>query len=224
MRYKYYESDKILGHLYRAVDEQKIWREDVQSKVRPLGDSFWDEFLRVMRPRYEALTGNSTSWVAHMDTAREIRTWYQESIASAMMQYSAHPSKPITELEVFIGNVLNRSGVQTNRQRDTSIKLGEEFDRVSVWITKMMRSVSHDDISGYQTQFDNLHLCYACVCAGGKWKPITVAERRQGRDFADMQSFRVVAACALMAELRTFETGHAGGGGGGYVGVRGDGL
>lgn len=101
-RYQYYASEKILGELYRAVDEQKIWKEDVQSQVRPLGASFWDEFLTEVRPRYEALTGDSDGWTYHMETAREIRGHYEEAISGAMVQFSEHPIKPITELEVFI--------------------------------------------------------------------------------------------------------------------------
>ncbi|CAN8097779.1 unnamed protein product [Discula destructiva] len=213
-RFEYYKSNKVLGHLYRAVDEHKIWKEDVQSKVRERGASFWDEFIEKLRPRYETLAGQPRGWEVHLETARQIRGWYEEAVSGAMAQYSEHPIKPLTELEVFIGNVVNKSGVQTNRQRDTSIKLGEEFDRISVWITKQMRRVSHDSevpLTGYQSQYDNLHLCFACVHAGGKadiWQ--------KGRDYANMQSFRVVAACALLAELRTFELAR----GGGYVGVR----
>lgn len=66
-----------------------------------------------------------------METARSIRGWYEDAISDAMAQYSEHPIKPITELEVFIGNILNRSGVQTNRQRDSSTKLRDEFERIS---------------------------------------------------------------------------------------------
>jgi hypothetical protein len=49
----YYESPKILGTLYRNVDEHRIWREDVD--VRPagperdretLGRVVWDQLLK----------------------------------------------------------------------------------------------------------------------------------------------------------------------------------
>lgn len=130
-RYVYYKSEKILGHLYRAVDVPKIWKEDVKSKIRPHGASFWDEIILKIRPRYEAVVGDTKGWTDHMETARELRVWYEDAISDAMAQYSEHPIKPITELEVFIGNILNRSGVQTNRQRDNSIKLRDEFERIS---------------------------------------------------------------------------------------------
>lgn len=86
----------------------------------------------------------------------------------------------------------------------------------------MMRRVSHDPetpLTGYQDRHDNLHLCLACVYVGGKAAPGDIW--RKSRDYNDLQSFRVVAACALLSELATFEVGR---GGGGYVGVRGNGA
>lgn len=219
-RYKYYKSDKVLGQLYRAIDEQKIWQEDVRSKLpAPGGSSFWDDFFVEVHTRYEAIVDEHKGWQGHLKTAREIRGWYEGAIWATMAQYSAHPTRPLTELEVFIGNVLNKSGVQTNRQRDSSIKVKEEMDRIAAWITAQMRKVSHDPavtpLTGYQTQFDNLHLCLACVHAGCEDN----SGARESR-YESMQSFRVVAACALLSEIGRFEMGQ-GSSGGGFVGVSG---
>lgn len=220
-RHVYYKSEKLLGHLYRAIDEQKIWHEDVRSEVPSVGGpSFWDDFFIKTRQRYEAIVEDPRGWVSRLETAREICGWYEEAVSDAMSQYSAHPTKPLTELEVFIGNVLNKSGVQTHRQRDSSIKLKDEMDRIVSWITGQMRKVSHDPevtpLTGYQTQFDSLHLCLACVHAGCE---DTVAPRVSR--FEDMQSFRVVAACALLSEINLFENGQSGNRSGGFVGVSG---
>lgn len=211
----YYKSEKLLGHLYRAIDERQIWYEDVKCKVRPLGASFWDGFLNAIRPRYEAVVTDASEWTSHLEIAREIRGWYEGAISDAMVQYSEHPVKPISELEVFIGNILNKSGVQTNRQRDNSIKLRDEFQRISLWITSQMRRVHHEPdapLTGYQTVHDNLHLCLACVYAGSE-----KGSGLQGKAFENMQSFQVVAGCALLSELKSCEKMHKGGG---YVGVR----
>ncbi|KAL2286418.1 hypothetical protein FJTKL_06802 [Diaporthe vaccinii] len=221
-RHVYYKSEKLLGHLYRAIDERKIWHEDVRSKVPAAGgSSFWDDFFIKTRPRYEAIVEDPRGWVGRLETAREIRGWYEEAVSVAMGQFSAHPTKPLTELEVFIGNILNKSGVQTHRQRDSSIKLKDEMDRIASWITGQMRKVSHDSevapLTGYQTEFDNLHLCLACVHAGCEAN----TGPRESR-YEDMQSFRVVAACALLSEINLFENGQQrGNGAGGFIGVSG---
>lgn len=86
----------------------------------------------------------------------------------------------------------------------------------------MMRMVSHEPempLTGYQGQHDNLHLCFACVYVGGKGSKGDTWKKSQV--YNDMQSFRVVAACALLSELVTLESRR---GGGGYVGVRGTGA
>lgn len=211
----YYKSEKLLGRLYRAINENQIWVEDVKYKVRPGQASFWDVFLLGIRPRYEAVVDDPAGWVSRLATAREIRGWYEDCVSGAMSQFSDHPVRPISELEVFIGTIINKAGVQTNRQRDNSIKLRDEFSRMSQWITSWMRKPGReaDVLTGYETLHDNLHLCLACVYAG--------AEKTSGRyagEFANMQSFRIVAACALLTELSKFGTGKQGGG---WVGVKG---
>lgn len=183
------------------------------------GMSFWDQFLAIVKQRYQAVVprSESTAWVSRMITARELRDIFETAVVESMFQHSEHPVKPLTEIEVFIGNILNRTGVQTSRQRDNSIKLKDSFDRTAQWITKSMRMVRHGNdavpLTGYQTKWDNLHLCLACVYVGGEEE-----SGSQGRYYENLQSFRVVAACALLSELNLFD---GGGGGGGYVGVRG---
>lgn len=228
-RHIFYKSEKLLGYLFREIDEQRIWLEDIRSRLPATeGSSFWDDFITATRPRYEAIVEDTRGWVGCLKTAREIRGWYEEAMSIAMGQFSAHPTKPLKELEVFIGNVLNKSGVQTRRQRDSSIKLKDEMSRIATWITGLMRKVSHDPagdaaapLTGYQTQFDNLHLCLACVHAGCEKDTGGPRESR----FEDMQSFRIVAACSLLSEISLFENGQhrgpAAGGGGGFVGVSG---
>lgn len=42
--YMYYISDKILGRLYRAIDEKKIWFEDIKIGKQAIS-SIWRELL-----------------------------------------------------------------------------------------------------------------------------------------------------------------------------------
>lgn len=51
--YRYYKSEKILGKLYRAVDERKIWHEDV--KLKGNEGSFWDGFIEMATKRCRAV-------------------------------------------------------------------------------------------------------------------------------------------------------------------------
>jgi hypothetical protein len=69
---KYYKSEKILGKLYRAIDERKIWYEDIHSKFAPGGASFWDEFIRSSTERCNAF--GQIRWTHCSEEARRIRS------------------------------------------------------------------------------------------------------------------------------------------------------
>lgn len=122
-----------------------------------------------------------------------------------MYGFSEHPVNPISELEVFIGNILNKTGVQTHRQRERSIRLKDEFSRIATWIIGQMRPHAKTDapLTGYETEMDALERCLACVCIGGEIEPSKGRRRRGGS--GELESFRVVAACALLAEIDTMD-------------------
>ena len=68
---KYYRSAKILGKLYRAIDERKIWYDDVHSQVPANEDGFWNEFLWSTHERCSRI--GPISWERWLDEARRIR-------------------------------------------------------------------------------------------------------------------------------------------------------
>ncbi|KAL6232980.1 hypothetical protein BDW75DRAFT_246854 [Aspergillus navahoensis] len=144
--HKYYQSEKILGKLYRAIDEYEIWREDIRTTIKPNPTATWNKIIDSLTERCIAL-GASVNWKDHVETARQLRSAYEDALSTAMANFSEHPIYPITELEVFIGQILNNGGVQTHRQRERSIKLKDEFERIASWILSEMRP--RGPISGY---------------------------------------------------------------------------
>lgn len=52
-KHKYYRSEKILGHLYRNIDEKKIWDEDIHLEVNMSGPSVWDQLLSRVESQIE---------------------------------------------------------------------------------------------------------------------------------------------------------------------------
>lgn len=144
-----------------------------------------------------------------------------------MNDFSDHPVHPLTELEVFVGFIINKTGVQTQRQRDRSTRLRDEFERISAWILSEMRNKAssssratasssvvdntaayHGDDSG-DNNLRALELCLACVHVGcgrgsgtGADRYSTISARYAGSGSGGLQSFRVVAAAALLQEIR----------------------
>jgi hypothetical protein len=138
-----------------------------------------------------------------------------------MIDCAEHPHQPLRELEVFVGFIMNKTGVQSTRQRDRSVKLKDEFERITSWITREMRNPS--SLSGHTSELDALELCIACLYAGceKEQRDLRPGQRSSSRD---LESFKIVAAATLMRELSLLEKGTAGKAyayGGGYVGVAG---
>lgn len=72
--FRYYESDKILGHLYRAIDEKKIWDENVRIGHKNTdGPGVWASFLDKVLEQCKDRIG-SIDWKSQLDQARHIRT------------------------------------------------------------------------------------------------------------------------------------------------------
>ncbi|KAK9773406.1 putative RNA dependent RNA polymerase-domain-containing protein [Seiridium cardinale] len=242
-RYRYYLSDKILGQLYRAIDERKIWNENVKiNRKKADGSQVWNSFISYVTEECEAKLGGAT-WAHCVEDAWNIRRSYEDAITSACIDYSEHVSMSITELEVFTGNIFNKSGVQTRRQRDSSLKLKDEFDRIAAWIEALIRKRSipgltaeqDDEGDSYTESTTNddaeltpLELSIACLhvgCIREEGRRNTGWNSRQSNGEGHL-SFKVVAACCLVKELDiAIKRAEIQAGarliGGGYVGVSG---
>lgn len=84
-RHRYYESKKLLGQLYRAIDERKIWEDDIKTMTAP-GLGFWDVFLSGVQTRIEAI--GCARWEQRTDEAERIRlTWILHQIRLDVLFY-----------------------------------------------------------------------------------------------------------------------------------------
>lgn len=68
---RYHLSTKILGQLYRAVDEKQIWSEDIHRQVKP-GPSVWEVLLRHTQLELEMEGIDVAPW-QYEDEALKIR-------------------------------------------------------------------------------------------------------------------------------------------------------
>lgn len=110
-----------------------------------------------------------------------------------MTQYSEHPSRPISELEAFIGNILGATGSQSKRQRDLSVTMKEKFDADASYYVECI--VNNDE--GMRAE-DALERSMACLAAYLERQKSFVGAGRNG----DMLvSFGYVAAAVCLREL-----------------------
>ncbi|KKO98230.1 hypothetical protein THAR02_09660 [Trichoderma harzianum] len=230
----YYKSQKILGELYRGVDEEKIWVHDVQRPVVANGPSPWQQLNTHVRAalKEEGYTVSDVDYTHRIDDAWKLRELYQTQVSNSMWQFSTSPRAPISEVEAFCGSILNPRGSQTRRQRDSSIKLKEEMDRVMNFFAKLIRDrtggatgiaddaasvATDDDGQSERERMNAVELCWACVVVGSE-KDVQADGQHESEK--PLQSFRVVAASCLVKELNELLTRKRLGRVGGYLGVR----
>lgn len=72
--YDYYKSDKLLGQLYRAIDEQKIWKQHIRPRRVGATTSFWSRFIQGVVAKCNIR--GPIRWQDHRETARGLRVVY----------------------------------------------------------------------------------------------------------------------------------------------------
>ncbi|KAK1775477.1 RNA dependent RNA polymerase-domain-containing protein [Copromyces sp. CBS 386.78] len=218
-RYKYYASEKILGQLFRAVDEKKIWTKHIKLGVPPGGPSFWKELETCLLKRIRPI--GQVRWQHRLDEARRICQSYEDAIRDAMVEFADSPTQPLKELEVVMGFILNKKGIQSRRQRDKSSKLPDAFARIAKMVTNALRPSSPPEEA--TSELYSLELCLACfyVAFDKKSRPQEPWKRQVA---TELESFRLVASSTLLLEImeqeKRMRLRHAARAGG-FVGVRG---
>ncbi|EAA34169.1 hypothetical protein GE21DRAFT_3662 [Neurospora crassa] len=218
-RYKYYKSDKILGRLFRAVDEKKIWTKNIKLEVPSGGVPFWKEVESSLLKRVRGI--GQVQWQHRLDEARRICESYEDGIKDAMVEFADSPTQPLKELEVVMGFILNKKGIQSRRQRDKSSKLSDAFARITKMVTNVLRPSTPPEEA--TSELHALELCLACFYVAGE-KKSQPQESWKRQIATGLESFRLVAGSALLLEIKAQEQKirlrHAARSGG-FVGVRG---
>ncbi|KAH7312571.1 RNA dependent RNA polymerase-domain-containing protein [Stachybotrys elegans] len=206
--YKYYRSDKILGKLFRAIDEKKIWAENVKVARSDTID-IWTRLLTVVKRQFKPILESIFPPTSYNE-ARKLRTAYEDAIWNLTLEYSDYATMTITELEVFTGTVFNRSGIQTRRQRDKSVRLKDDFNNVAQWAESMIRRLQDtaaEDGSQRERTVEEIKralsssiTCLKVGCEEERW-----AQAQWGRTEAKFQSFKVIAACCVVKEMGALE-------------------
>ncbi|KAI9782141.1 MAG: hypothetical protein M1835_004106, partial [Candelina submexicana] len=127
-KFKYYESRKILGKLYRAIDE----REFLKSLQRQAANASEDTrgAQGVLQGVWQHVLKETAliQWRHHVEWARDVRETYEDNLIDTIYQYSTHPSHPLQELEVFAGVIIGKTGAQSKRQKEYSKGMREKFE------------------------------------------------------------------------------------------------
>ncbi|KAK1082418.1 hypothetical protein LTR33_003936 [Friedmanniomyces endolithicus] len=211
--WRYYQSDKALGHLYRAIDEHQFLTA-MQDQHRALtlhsGDpsSMLPTLLKYIQKCAAAYGVNYTH---ALPLAKDIRDSYDESLLDIMYNYCPTLHTHLSEQEVFSGTILGRQGgAQGKSLRELSKTMRERFEAVTEYavlrITRGdqataqgMMVVEEEQYEGYHDrEIEGLPRAIACL---------EVAVRERGwvdRRAGELRSFGYVAAGVCLRELRRY--------------------
>jgi hypothetical protein len=195
--YRYYESQKVLGRLYRAIDERSFLAE-IQERAgqfeRPVN------FNHSIMHQLWTYIQNQTAlvqWDHYQEWAREIKEVYEAQVIDTIHQYSTHPRHPISELEVFVGSLLGKNeGARTKRLREMSINMKEESERDIAFTIDCIIKGSEEG-HGDDEALERSIACFAVGIQEAE-RPLEKGERRH-------ESFMYVAAAVCLSEVEKFQ-------------------
>lgn len=105
-----------------------------------------------------------------------------------MVEYAPNHRYPLSELEVFIGQIVGKNSVQDKRHRDLSITMKERFDGdVAYIVDQIIRDENHP-------AEDSLERAMACLS-------VSFAPGRKTRRGDELVSFKYVAAAVCLKEV-----------------------
>ncbi|KAL5344777.1 hypothetical protein ACLOAV_010174 [Pseudogymnoascus australis] len=191
--YKYYRSEKILGKLYRAINEREVFgsvqKEGLLAYLNEMDkkpiyvSTVLEGIWNYVQYRCQAIP-----WKHHLDRARGIRDEYEDCVTNISYEYSSQPSRAISEREVFVGNILGKFGAQNKRQHELSISMKERFNDD---LTYIVNCIVKD---GTARSEESLAKSIACL-------NVALEETTYSKTGVELVSFRYVAAALCLKEI-----------------------
>lgn len=119
---------------------------------------------------------------------------YDDHLLDTMTQYSTHPVHPLQEKEVFVGNIIGKTGAQSKRQRENSVSMKEKFERdVAFTISCIIK----DPTTGRESA-EALERSIACLA-------VAMEEKLARKKVGVLTSFKYVAAAVCLKEVERFQ-------------------
>ncbi|EEH16788.2 hypothetical protein PABG_06875 [Paracoccidioides brasiliensis Pb03] len=154
---RFYKSYKILGKLYRSIDEVDFLHKWQHATQRPSGLAAPSVLMGVWA--YVQAETKGFLWDHHIENARYIREIYEDNLWGLMHRYSSTPWKSfISEYEVFVGNILGHGQKLSQRQKDASTEMREEYNNLIEFITAMIQDRESGGMEALERSIACLHI------------------------------------------------------------------
>jgi hypothetical protein len=121
-----------------------------------------------------------------------------------MFEYGPRPHLPLSEIEVFVGDILGKTGALTTRQRELCISMKERFTDILSYTVNWIRG-EKDDHEGEGSEANGgaaertLELSMACLWVARN-EEAKIWESGKNRT-SKLRSFGYVAAAICLTEI-----------------------
>ena len=204
---RYYKSNKVLGMLYRNIDEKQFIADMQNShhvKTRTIGPSH-DLMAKLCDYVLQQAKEYDLQFDDYLNFARDVRAGYENSLQDILYQYSPIINMPLSEAEGFAGTILGRQGgAQGKPLRELSKTMRERFDAVAEYYA--MRMIYGDEAMQKTEYLDALYDLPEHVIEA--WPRtvacLVVACREEGlHDYrlGELKSFKYIAAATCLKEF-----------------------
>jgi len=175
---QYYESSKVLGKLYRRIDERGFYKPGpVKSKIME------DVFAYVERAT------QGVQWRTYSGLARDIRFSYENNLTDIMHSFALRHTHPLLELEVISGSTF---GAWNKRIRENAHEMRLRFARDVSYIRSR---ITMDDDGKTDEALPRSIACFALA--------MQEPGKKVGKHVC-LHSFKYLAAAICLKELRKY--------------------
>jgi hypothetical protein len=190
----HYKSEKVLGQLYRLIDEKGFY-EQLRTNTHANAGEQSSVLSRVLE--YVLAASEGVLYAQYCDLADEIRLDYEATLDSMTYDYSLHPGHPLHELEAVSGCALG--SIFNRRLKDSIHAMREQFSRD---INHTRSAIRTDDDGNID---EALPRSIACL-----WVAVNTEGLKKIWDGKEvrLKSFGYVAAAVCLQELEIFHGGH----------------
>lgn len=196
-RKRYYRSEKILGVLYRDIDEKKFF-DRMKTDFEAFRRTWGGESLVQKLKRYVVRESHGFLWEHHRDFAEKLREYYEDNMLEIMDTLRPTRGKPLTELEVFSGNILGKKERASSRYiREANLEVQERFNRDVSSIIKQI-TFGHGDWEGGEDT-ETLPRAIACF--------MVALETEGWENYRNLRSWKYVTAAVCLDQLWKYQGG-----------------
>jgi hypothetical protein len=188
---RYYESRKVLGQLYRLIDEKGFYKSlhaNSQAKANGISEMLKDLW------GYAEREAAGVQFSDYLGIARDIRAMYESNLRDTMHSYALHPSHPLHEVEVVSGCVLGSTNIRRLKDRASDMRM-RYAEVVAYTCARIREGDSEDD------EDEALARSLACLEIAVDEPSLKVGKK------GGLESFGYVAASVFLEELKRFHTG-----------------